>query len=101
VYLFIIPDMNATKKHGRLVKQGTMNKGVVHVPKRKGTVTEVNTQSQMKGSVGEVRSWKAEKTDAVEMEGEGNYSFSMWLYSPNRTLASSLRFLNHKELDTR
>jgi hypothetical protein len=78
--------MNATKKHGRLVKQGTMNKGVVHVPKRKGTATEVNTQSQMKGSVGEVRSWKAEKTDAVEMEGEGNYIFFNMALQPKSGL---------------
>jgi hypothetical protein len=71
----IIPDMNATKKLCQPVKQGTMSRGRIHIPERTGIVTEMNTQNQMKGRLGEVRNWKAEKTEAVEMEGEGDYIF--------------------------
>jgi hypothetical protein len=67
--------MNATKKHCQPVKQGTMSEGRIHIPERKDIVTQVNTWYQMKGRLGEARKWKAEKAEAVEMEGEGNYIF--------------------------
>jgi hypothetical protein len=69
--------MNATKRHCPPVKKGTTNEERVHIPEMKDMVIKVTTWCQMKGRLGKVRKRKAEKIEAVEMKGGGNYVISV------------------------
>jgi hypothetical protein len=67
--------MNATKRHRPPVKKGTLHDERVHIPEMRDMVVKATIRYQTKGSLGKVRNRKAEKIEAVKVEGGGEYVF--------------------------